>query len=72
MTSSQQADIRKTVMRLHPDALAAVRKQAGMSLSINANTTPQEAGFHLGMARVLDILREGFTIEPHNPNTNDG
>lgn len=62
----------KVVMRLHPDALAAVRKQAGMALSINANTTPQEAGFHLGMARVLDILREGFTVELANQNTNDG
>ena len=64
--------IKKTVMRMHPDALSAVRKQAGMSLSINANTTPQEAGFHLGMARVIDILREGFTIEPQDQNTNDG
>lgn len=63
---------KKEVMRLHPEALAAVRKQAGMSLSVNMNTTPQEAGFHLGMARVLDILREGFTIEPQDQNTNGG
>lgn len=52
----------KTLYRLDPQALAAVRKKAGLILSVNSNTTPLEAGVQIGMARVLDILQEGFTI----------
>jgi hypothetical protein len=65
----------KTLFRLEPRMLAAVRKQAGLTLSANSNTTPLEAGVQIGMARVLHILQEGFTIEqdsPSVPNTNDG
>lgn len=62
----------KTLMTLHPKQLAAVRKLCGLSLSVNANTTPLEAGVQLGMARVLHILQEGFTVDSSVPNTNDG
>ena len=56
----------KTIYRLDPKQLAAVQKQAGSVLSVNSNTTPLEAGVQLGMARVLRILYEGFTIEPQD------
>lgn len=55
------------IHRLSPDQLREVRKRAGLALSVNSNTTPLEAGVQLGMARVLDILREGFTVEHSNP-----
>ncbi len=53
----------KRLMTLHPSQLAAVRRLAGLALSVNSNTTPLEAGVQLGMARVLHILQEGFTVE---------
>lgn len=53
----------KRLMTLHPNQLDAVRRKAGVSLSVNLNTTPLEAGFQLGMARVLDILQQGFTVD---------
>lgn len=53
----------QVVHRLSPELYAAVRKKAGLALSINSNTTPLEAGMQIGMARVLDILREEFTLE---------
>ena len=62
----------KVLMTLHPNQLAAVRKLSGLSLSVNSNTTPLEAGMQLGMARVLNILQEGFTLDSSVPNTNDG
>ncbi len=62
----------KVLMTLHPNQLAAVRRLAGLSLSVNSNTTPLEAGMQLGMARVLNILQEGFTVDSSVPNTNDG
>ncbi|UGL61175.1 hypothetical protein P4_00022 [Xanthomonas phage P4] len=62
----------KVLMTLHPNQLAAVRKLSGLSLSVNSNTTPLEAGMQLGMARVLNILQEGFTVDSSVPNTNDG
>lgn len=62
----------KIIYRLDPKQLAAVQRQAGSVLSVNSNTTPLEAGVQLGMARVLRILQEGFTVESRNPNTNDG
>lgn len=55
------------IHRLSPEQLREVWKRAGLALSVNSNTTPLEAGVQLGMARVLDILREGFTIEHSNP-----
>lgn len=64
----------KRVMTLHPNQLDAVRKKAGLSLSVNSSTTPLEAGMQLGMARVLQILQEGFTTDEDSlvSNTNDG
>ncbi len=62
----------KVLMTLHPNQLAAVRRLSGLSLSVNSNTTPLEAGMQLGMARVLNILQEGFTVDSSVPNTNDG
>ncbi|QGH45060.1 hypothetical protein [Bacteriophage Titan-X] len=62
----------KVLMTLHPKQLAVVRQRCGLALSVNSNTTPLEAGVQLGMARVLDILREGFTVDTSVPNTNDG
>lgn len=62
----------KTLMRLDPSQLAVVRKQAGLSLSVNSNTTPLEAGMQLGMARVLHILQEGFVVETHHQNPQRG
>lgn len=53
----------KRVMTLHPSQLAAVRQKAGLSLSVNSNTTPLEAGMQLGMARVIQILQDGFTVD---------
>lgn len=58
----------KTIYTLDQNQLAAVRKKAGLALSVNSNTTPLEAGMQLGMARVLQILQEGFTVENKNPN----
>jgi hypothetical protein len=49
--------------RLSPELYDAVRRKAGFALSVNHDTTSLEAGFQLGMARVLDILREDFTVE---------
>lgn len=62
----------RTIFRLDPKQLAAVQRQAGSVLSVNSNTTPLEAGVQLGMARVLRVLQEGFTVESINQNTNDG
>ncbi len=62
----------KVLMTLPPKQLAAVRRLSGLSLSVNSNTTPLEAGMQLGMARVLNILQEGFTVDSSVPNTNDG
>lgn len=63
----------KVLMTLHPKQLAAVRQRSGLTLSVNSNTTPLEAGMQLGMARVLNILQEGFTVEDSSvSNTNDG
>lgn len=55
------------IHRLSPEQYKAVRQRAGLNLSANSNTTPLEAGVQLGMARVLDILREGFTVEHKTP-----
>lgn len=52
----------RTIYRLDQEQLSAVQRKAGLSLSVNSNTTPLEAGVQIGMARVLDILREGFTV----------
>lgn len=52
----------ETVYRLNPEQLDAVRKKAGLHLSINSNTTPLEAGAQIGMARVIQVLQEGFTV----------
>lgn len=62
----------KTIYRLDPRQLAAVQRLAGSILTVNSNTTPLEAGLQIGMARVLRILQEGFTVESSTPNTNDG
>ena len=59
----------KTIYILDPKQLDAVRRKAGLALSVNSSTTPLEAGMQIGMARVLHILQEGFTVEssPQNP-----
>lgn len=62
----------KTLFRIDPSQLAVIRRQAGLSLSVNSSTTPLEAGMQLGMARVLHILQEGFTVDTPNPNTSRG
>lgn len=62
----------KIIYRLDPRQLAAVQRQAGSVLSVNSNTTPLEAGAQLGMARVLRVLQEGFTVETNTTDTNDG
>lgn len=66
------AETTKTIYRLDQKQLAVVRQKAGLALAVNSNTTPLEAGMQLGMARVLHILQEGFTVETHNANTTDG
>lgn len=58
----------KTIHRLDPTTLAAVRQKVGLSLAVNSATTPLEAGMQIGMARVLHVLQEGFTIEPATTN----
>lgn len=52
----------KIVHRLDPEMLAAVQRDAGQALSVNSNTTPLEAGFQLGVARVIEVLRKGFVV----------
>lgn len=58
-----------TIFRLDPSQLAAVRQKAGMGAgpTVNSNTTPQEAGYQLGMLRVLQILQDGFTVQHQTP-----
>lgn len=57
-----------TIFRLDPTQLAAVRQKAGISLpTVNEQTTPHQAGFQLGMLRVLQILQDGFTVQHQNP-----
>ena len=62
----------KIIYRLDPKQLAAVQRQAGSVISVNSNTTPLEAGVQIGMARVLRILQEGFTVDSGTSTTNDG
>lgn len=61
----------KVIYRLDPTQLATVQRQAGSVLAVNSNTTPLEAGVQLGMARVLRILQEGFTVESNIAHTTD-
>lgn len=51
------------IYTLDQKQLDAVRKKAGLTHSVNSNTTPLEAGVQIGMARVIQILQEGFTVE---------
>lgn len=57
---------------LDPKQLAAVRQRAGANLSVNSNTTSLEAGMQIGIARVIHILQEGFTVEAQAPTSRDG
>ena len=53
------------VYRLRPADLERIRKQVGGDAvnTVTATTTELQAGFQLGINRVLDILRQGFSIE---------
>jgi len=60
-------EVVKTIHRLSPETLAAVRQQAGGQISLNHNTTPTQAGFQLGVQHVLNILQQGFTTTSSSP-----
>lgn len=51
--------------RLRPSDLARIAQLAGGDAinTVSATTTELQAGYQLGINRVLDILRKGFTIE---------
>ena len=55
--------------RLRPSDLARIAKLAGGDAvnTVSATTTELQAGYQLGINRVLDILRKGFTIEAPTP-----
>lgn len=57
----------KVIQRLSPEALAAVRHRVAGVITINANTTPLQAGFQLGVQHVLNTLQEGFTTSHQTP-----
>lgn len=65
------ADEIKNVIRLHPEELRKLRKQLGGEGidHVNDKTTPLQAGFQLGINRVLNVLQEGFTITLATPGT---
>lgn len=57
----------RVIHRLDPKQLAAVRQAVAGKISINANTTPLQAGFQLGVQSVLNVLQEGFTVSVPTP-----
>lgn len=58
----------KTIHRLSPDQLDAVRRAVAGTISINSNTTPLQAGFQLGVQHVLNALRDGFVTAVPTPD----
>lgn len=58
----------KTIYRLDEDQLDAVRQAAGLTYSVNPNSTPLEVAFQLGAGRVIEILRKGFTVTNRAPS----
>jgi hypothetical protein len=53
------------LFRLRPEHIERIRRKAGGDAinTVTATTTELQAGFQLGVNRVLDILREGFVNE---------
>lgn len=52
-----------TVTRLSPEELRKLRDLCGgrAGCRVTETTTPQQAGFQLGVQHVLNLLAEGFT-----------
>lgn len=51
----------KTVTRLNAEVYAALEKQLPQP-HIDSSTSPQQAGFLLGVQAVLKKLREGYVV----------
>ena len=53
----------RLVTRLHPEEFKKLRDKCGGThvCRVTPETTPQQAGFLLGVQHVLNLLSEGFT-----------
>lgn len=51
------------LQRLAPRHIDMIRQRAGGAISLNENTTAHQAGYMLGVQKVLEILREGFVVD---------
>lgn len=49
-------------VRLDPEELDALRRRLPRP-AVTADTTPLQAGYQLGVQQVLELLRDGWTIE---------
>ena len=52
------------IYQFAPSTMASLEKQCPAP-GVNHNTTPQEAGFLLGIQFVLNLLRKGFYADPY-------
>jgi len=57
-----QRDNIQLITRLNPEVYAELLKKLPVSLHVDSDTSPMQAGFQLGMARVLQELREGYVV----------
>lgn len=49
--------------RLTPEAYRALEKSLLSDIYVNDKTTEAQAGYMLGIQKVLKVVRDGFTIE---------
>lgn len=54
--------IKRVIVRLDPSILADLRRKVGGSCVVTTQTTEHVAGYQLGIAHVLNVLQEGYTI----------
>lgn len=53
---------RHFIVRLEPAVLADLRRKVGSTCVVTTQTTEHMAGYQLGIAHVLNVLQEGYTI----------
>ena len=54
--------VKRIIVRLDPSILADLRRKVGGTCVVTSQTTQHMAGYQLGVAHVLNVLQEGYTV----------
>ena len=54
--------VQRYIVRLEPSVLADLRRKVGGTCIVTSQTTEHMAGYQLGIAHVLNVLQEGYTV----------